>query len=206
MYLMIDNYDSFVYNLYAYLRELGNEVLVVRNDRITLSEIRAMNPQGILISPGPGRPQDGGISAEVIKQYAGTIPILGVCLGHQIIGHVFGARVEKGVRPMHGKVTRITHNGGGVFSGLPETYEVTRYHSLVVKEENFPEELQVDARSEDGVIMGMSHRSLPVYGVQFHPEAVLTQYGHELLKNFTEICDRWNEAAVQTGKGGYHGA
>lgn len=195
MYLMIDNYDSFVYNLARYLEELGKEVELVRNDRVSLGKIETMLLsgvlEGIIISPGPKSPRDCGKCKEIVEKMAGRVPILGVCLGHQIIGHVFGARVEKGIRPMHGKVTPIHHSGTGIFRGLPECYEVTRYHSLVVKEEEFPRELQIDARSEDGVIMGISHREMPVYGVQFHPEAVLTQYGHELLNNFTKICGEW---------------
>lgn len=195
MYLMIDNYDSFVYNLYAYMTELGEEVRVVRNDRITLQRIEELlasgDLSGIVISPGPKTPRDCGISCHVAERFAGRIPILGVCLGHQVIGHVYGGIVKKGKRPMHGKVSPVKNNGTGLFRGLPSVYDVTRYHSLVVSEENFPEELQVDARTEDGVIMALSHRSKPVYGVQFHPEAVLTEYGHELLKNYIDLCGEW---------------
>lgn len=195
MYLMIDNYDSFVYNLACYLEELGKEVTLIRNDRINPDQVERMqkneNLEGIIISPGPKSPKDCGNCREIVKRMAGRVPLLGVCLGHQIIGHVFGASVHKGARPMHGKVTQIRTNGKGLFQNLPETYQVTRYHSLVVGEENFPEQLQVDARSADGVIMAVSHRSMPVYGVQFHPEAVLTEYGHELLDNFTKICEKW---------------
>lgn len=195
MYLMVDNYDSFVYNLARYLEELGKTVEIVRNDRITLAKAETMLLsgvlEGILISPGPKSPEDCGNCREIVSKMAGRVPILGVCLGHQIIGHVFGANVVKGKRPMHGKVTPIHTNEQGLFQGLPKTYNVTRYHSLVVSEENFPEVLQVDARTEDGVIMALSHREMPVYGVQFHPEAVLTEYGHELLDNFTKICMEW---------------
>lgn len=194
MYLMIDNYDSFVYNLYAYLRELGEEVLVVRNDRISLKEIEKLlrdGLDGILISPGPKSPADCGISCQVVERFAGRVPILGVCLGHQVIGHVYGAAVEKGTCPMHGKVSAVTNNGTGLFAGLPLAFSVTRYHSLVVSEKSFPEVLKVDARTDDGVIMAISHKTLPVYGVQFHPEAVLTEYGHELLHNFVKICEEW---------------
>ncbi len=192
MYLMIDNYDSFVYNLYAYLRELSQEVQVVRNDKITVEEIEEREDlSGIFISPGPGRPSDGGISGQVVEAFAGRIPILGVCLGHQIIAQVYGAEVRKGTRPMHGKVTEIETNGTGLFSGLPGRFFVTRYHSLVVSDERFPAQLQVDARTADGVIMALSHRTKLVYGVQFHPEAVLTEYGHELLQNFVRICEVW---------------
>ncbi len=191
MYLMIDNYDSFVYNLYAYIRELGEEIQVVRNDKINLADITAINPEGILISPGPGRPDDGGISEKVIQHFAGHIPILGICLGHQIIAHSFGAKIKKGKCPMHGKISTIYNDGQGVFHNLPKTYQVTRYHSLVVQEDDLPKELQVDARSDDGVVMGISHRKYPIYGVQFHPEALLTQYGHELLENFHKICQSY---------------
>ncbi len=202
MYLMIDNYDSFVYNLYAYLRELGEEVLVERSDRITLRKIRELldagRLSGLLISPGPGRPEGSALSCQAVEQFAGRIPILGVCLGHQIIGHVYGARVRRGERPVHGKVSVIRNNGTGLFAGLPETYTVTRYHSLVVSDSGLPDALRVDARSSDGAVMALSHRTEPVYGVQFHPEAVLTEYGHELLKNFVRICGAWR-------KGVWHG-
>ena len=195
MYLMIDNYDSFVYNLARYREELGEKVTLVRNDKITADHIESMvydgSLEGIILSPGPKSPADCGNCKEILKRMAGKVPILGVCLGHQIIGHVFGATVKKGNRPMHGKVTAITTDGTGLFQNLPDTYQVTRYHSLVISDEKFPEELQVNARSEDGVIMGIRHRKMPVYGVQFHPEAVLTEYGHELLRNYTKICREW---------------
>lgn len=195
MYLMIDNYDSFVYNLAMYFQEIGKEVSVVRNDQVEPAAIdRALASkelEGIVISPGPKGPWDCGESAEILRRYTGKIPILGVCLGHQIIGHVFGAKVEKGLRPMHGKVTEIKTQQRNLFCGLPERYCVTRYHSLVVKPEGLPDILQVDAETEDGVIMAVSHRTEPVFGVQFHPEAVLTEYGHDLLKNFCRICDQF---------------
>ena len=195
MYLMIDNYDSFVYNLARYLEELGEKVTLVRNDKIKADHIESMvydgSLEGIILSPGPKSPADCGNCKEILKRMAGKVPILGVCFGHQIIGHVFGATVKKGNRPMHGKVTAITTDGTGLFQNLPDTYQVTRYHSLVISDEKFPEELQVNARSEDGVIMGIRHRKMPVYGVQFHPEAVLTEYGHELLRNYTKICREW---------------
>ena len=171
MYLMIDNYDSFVYNLKAYFEELGREIVVKRSDQITVDEIEKMQPQGIVLSPGPKR------------------PILGVCLGHQVLGHCCGATVKKGERPMHGKVTEITNMGTGVFEGLPKKFKVTRYHSLIVKEDSIPTDYNVDAVSEDGAVMGLSHKILPLYGVQFHPEAVLTEYGHELLENFCHIAE-----------------
>lgn len=191
MYFMLDNYDSFVYNLSAYFQELGQEILVKREHEITLSDIEAMNPEGIILSPGPGKPSDSAGSLQILEKFRGKVPVLGVCLGHQVIGHYFGAQVRKGNRPMHGKVTAIRHNGTGLFAGLPEEYRVTRYHSLVVEGEDFPEELQVDAVSEEGTVMGISHRSWPVYGVQFHPEAVLTEHGLALLDNFRKICVEW---------------
>ena len=190
MYLMIDNYDSFVYNLKAYIQELGREILVKRCDEITLEEIEHMQPEGIILSPGPKRPWDAELCREVTERFQGQIPILGVCLGHQVLGHCCGAVVQKGERPMHGKVTELKNNGTGVFAGLPEKYKVTRYHSLVVKKESVPEEYQIDAVSEDGAVMGISHKIWPVYGVQFHPEAVLTEYGHELLENFCRIAEK----------------
>ena len=190
MYLMIDNYDSFVYNLKAYIQELGREILVKRCDEITLEEIEHMQPEGIILSPGPKRPWDAELCMEVTERFQGQIPILGVCLGHQVLGHCCGAVVQKGERPMHGKVTELKNNGTGVFAGLPEKYKVTRYHSLVVKKESVPEEYQIDAVSEEGAVMGISHKTWPVYGVQFHPEAVLTEYGHELLENFCRIAEK----------------
>ena len=195
MYLMVDNYDSFVYNLACYLQECGEQVELVRNDKITAKEIERMletgNLEGVVISPGPKSPKDCGNCREIVEKRAGKVPVLGICLGHQIIGHVFGAEIHKGERPMHGKVTKIVTNGKGLFEGLSTAYEVTRYHSLVVGNENFPEILEVDARTEDGVIMGIHHKEFPIYGVQFHPEAVLTQYGHELLENFVKISKEW---------------
>ena len=189
MYLMIDNYDSFVYNLKAYLQELGRDILVRRSDELTLDDIQAMQPQGIILSPGPKRPWDAQLCVDTVKRFGGKIPLLGVCLGHQVLGHCAGATVEKGVRPMHGKVTRVHHNGTGLFAGLPREFDVTRYHSLVVRQETLPEDYQVDCVAEDGAVMGLSHRTLPLFGVQFHPEAVLTQYGHELLENFCRLAE-----------------
>ncbi len=195
MYLMIDNYDSFVYNLACYFRECGAEVSLVRNDRITTEEIQHLindgKLEGLIISPGPKSPEDCGICKEIVDKFKGEVPILGVCLGHQIIASVFGAAVRKGARPIHGKVHPIHNNGTGLFSGLPESYMVTRYHSLCVCDEHVPDALLVDARTEDGVIMALHHRDYPIYGVQFHPEAVLTEYGHALLKNFIRISEEW---------------
>lgn len=193
MYLMIDNYDSFVYNLKAYFQELGREILVKRCDEITLEEIRQMQPDGIVLSPGPKRPWDAQLCMEIVERFQGKIPILGVCLGHQVLGHSCGATVQKGVRPMHGKVTEIYHKGTGLFAGLPERFQVTRYHSLIVKKDSIPQEYQVDALAEDGAVMGISHKTLPLYGVQFHPEAVLTEYGHELLENFCRLTEAWQK-------------
>ena len=189
MYLMIDNYDSFVYNLKAYFEELGREIIVKRSDRITVEEIEKMQPEGIILSPGPKRPWDAKVCVDTVRHFKGKIPILGVCLGHQVLGHCCGATVEKGDRPMHGKVTEIFNKGTGVFQGLPEKFKVTRYHSLVVKEESIPADYQIDAVAEDGAVMGLSHKELPLYGVQFHPEAVLTECGHELLENFCHIAE-----------------
>ena len=189
MYLMIDNYDSFVYNLKAYFEELGREIIVKRSDQITVDEIEKIQPQGIILSPGPKRPWDAEVCVQTVKRLQGKIPILGVCLGHQVLGHCCGATVEKGERPMHGKVTEITNMGTGVFEGLPKKFKVTRYHSLIVKENSIPVDCHIDAVSEDGAVMGLSHKNLPLYGVQFHPEAVLTEYGHELLENFCRIAE-----------------
>ena len=189
MILLIDNYDSFSYNLYQLVGKINPDIKVIRNDEYTCQEIEAMNPEKIIISPGPGRPSDAGICEEAISYFAGKVPILGVCLGHQVLGHCCGATVEKGERPMHGKVTEITNMGTGVFEGLPKKFKVTRYHSLIVKENSIPADYHIDAVSEDGAVMGLSHKNLPLYGVQFHPEAVLTEYGHELLENFCRIAE-----------------
>lgn len=189
MYLMIDNYDSFVYNLKAYLQELGRDILVRRSDELTLDDIQAMQPQGIILSPGPKRPWDAQLCVDTVRRFGDKVPLLGVCLGHQVLGHCAGAVVEKGARPMHGKVTRVRHNGTGLFAGLPREFNVTRYHSLVVRQDTLPEDYQVDCVAEDGAVMGLSHRTLPLFGVQFHPEAVLTEYGHELLENFCRMAE-----------------
>jgi anthranilate synthase/aminodeoxychorismate synthase-like glutamine amidotransferase len=188
MLLVIDNYDSFTYNLVQYLGELGAEIRVARNDTIALDEIAALRPDRIVISPGPGTPDDAGISLELIKRFHGTIPILGVCLGHQAIGQAFGGRVSRAKRQMHGKTSEITHDGRGVFRGLPPRFLATRYHSLAVLEQGLPSELEVSARADDGEIMGLRHRRSPVEGVQFHPESVLTDQGKALLKNFLSLA------------------
>lgn len=191
MYYMIDNYDSFVYNLAAYFEEAGQSILVRRADEVSLSELERLQPEGIILSPGPKTPKEAVESRQILFYYQNRVPILGVCLGHQVIGHEFGADVGKGDWPMHGKVTEITHNGSGVFRGLPKRYPVTRYHSLVVRRQGMPDDIQVDAWADDGVIMGISHKDMPIYGVQFHPEAVLTRYGHEVIRNFNQICKEW---------------
>jgi anthranilate synthase component II len=184
MILVLDNYDSFTYNLVQYLGELGAEVKVVRNDEATVAQIEAMAPARVVISPGPCTPNEAGVSLALIGRLAGKVPILGVCLGHQAIGQAFGGRVVRAGQVMHGKVSRIHHDGRGAFAGLPQDFVATRYHSLVVARDSLPEALAVTAESEDGEIMGLRHRSLPVEGVQFHPEALLTEHGHKMLENF----------------------
>ncbi len=195
MLLMIDNYDSFTYNLVQYLGELGAEVNTVRNDAITMAEIRGLNPQGIVISPGPCTPDDAGISLDVVAELGGLFPILGVCLGHQCIGQVFGGQVVRADQVMHGKTSMMFHHGQGVFAGLPQPFEATRYHSLVLQKNVIPECLEVTAWTEkaDGEIeeiMGLKHKSLPIEGVQFHPESILTRCGHDLLQNFINTTNR----------------
>ena len=187
MILMIDNYDSFTYNLVQYLGELGEELVVARHDQITLQKVRALKPAGIVISPGPGSPKDAGISNALIKTFAGQIPILGVCLGHQCIGEVFGGEVVRAKRLMHGKTSQILHDGRQLFRGLPNPFEATRYHSLIVQRERLPRELQITAWTKEGEIMGLRHRRWPVYGVQFHPESILTKSGKDLLRNFLRL-------------------
>ena len=184
MLLMIDNYDSFTYNLVQYFGELKQEVVVFRNDEVSLDEIAALRPARIVISPGPCTPNEAGISVPLIRRFAGEIPILGVCLGHQSIGQAFGGRIVHARQVMHGKVSLIHHGGRGVFQGLREPFEATRYHSLVIERDSLPAVLEVTAWTDDGEIMGVQHKSLPIQGVQFHPESILTQFGHELLRNF----------------------
>jgi len=191
MLLMIDNYDSFTYNLVQYLQSLGAEVKVVRNDAMTVDEIAKLAPERIVISPGPCTPNEAGVSLEIIERLGANTPILGVCLGHQSIGQAYGGNVIRAGRIMHGKTSRIRHEGKGVFAGLPDAYEATRYHSLVVERSSLPDALEVTAwtENEDGSIeeiMGLRHREYPVEGVQFHPESILTEHGHALLKNFLE--------------------
>ena len=182
--LVVDNYDSFVYNLVQYLGELGANPIVRRHDAVTLDEAAELAPDAVLVSPGPGRPEDAGVSVEMIRWAAGRIPVLGVCLGHQCIGAAWGARVERSPQVMHGKTSQIHHDGTGLFSGLSSPLEATRYHSLIVEESSLPDELEVVATSDDGLVMGLRHRDLDVEGVQFHPESILTEDGHHLLSNF----------------------
>jgi anthranilate synthase component 2 len=187
MLLMIDNYDSFTYNLVQYFGELGADVRVYRNDAITIEEIEAMRPEKIVISPGPCSPAEAGISVATIKHFAGKLPILGVCLGHQSIGAAFGGKIVHAKQLMHGKTSQITHTDTGVFHGLPMPFTATRYHSLAVERESLPECLEVTAWTEDGEIMGMRHKALAIQGVQFHPESIMTEGGHHLLKNFLTV-------------------
>jgi anthranilate synthase component II len=184
--LLIDNYDSFTYNLAQYLGELGAEVNVYRNDAVTVAEIAAWQPTHIVISPGPCTPNEAGISVAAVRELAGTIPILGVCLGHQAIGQAFGGRIVRAQRVMHGKLSAVAHDARGVFTGLPSPLTVTRYHSLAIERATLPACLEVSATAEDGEVMGVRHRELAVEGVQFHPEAILTEHGHALLRNFLE--------------------
>jgi len=190
MLLMIDNYDSFTYNLVQYLGELGQDVRVFRNDQISVSEIERMKPDHVVISPGPCTPNEAGISVETIQKLAGKIPILGVCLGHQSIGQAFGGRIVRAKQLMHGKTSLVQHANVGVFQGLPNPFEATRYHSLVIERGSLPDCLEITAWTEDGEIMGVRHKSLAVEGVQFHPESILTQHGHELLGNFLRLYQR----------------
>jgi anthranilate synthase component 2 len=186
MLLMIDNYDSFTYNLVQYFGELGEEVAVYRNDEIALDEVARLKPARIVVSPGPCTPNEAGISVPLIKRFAGEIPVLGVCLGHQSIGQAFGGRIVHAKQLMHGKTSAIRHNDAGVFKGLPNPFQATRYHSLVIERESLPDCFEITAWTDDGEIMGVRHKTLAVEGVQFHPESILTEHGHKLLRNFLE--------------------
>ena len=197
MLLMIDNYDSFTYNLVQYLGELGADVRVVRNDAIALDDVAALAPSGIVISPGPCTPAEAGISVPLIRRFAGEIPILGVCLGHQAIGQAFGGTIVRARHVMHGKLSPVAHDGAGVFAGLPSPFQATRYHSLAIDAASLPAALAVTATTDDGEIMGVRHRELPVFGVQFHPEAILTEHGKRLLANFLD-------GTAQGASGGTH--
>jgi anthranilate synthase/aminodeoxychorismate synthase-like glutamine amidotransferase len=187
MILMIDNYDSFTYNLVQYLAELGQKVRVFRNDKVTVDKIKKLKPSKIVISPGPGRPEDAGISCQLIRELAGKIPILGVCLGHQAIGYVYGGRIVNAPQLMHGKTSMIYHNQKGIFKGIPNPFEATRYHSLLVEKKNLPPCLEISAWTKKNEIMGLKHKEYPLWGVQFHPESVLTKAGKKILANFLKL-------------------
>ena len=184
MLLVIDNYDSFTFNLVQYLGELGADIVVKRNDQVTIDEIRAMKPDRIVVSPGPCTPREAGVSVALIKEMAGSVPILGVCLGHQSIGEAFGGNVVRAPYLMHGKTSRIHHDGRTVFSGLDQDFTATRYHSLIVDRASLPKDLEITAESEDGLIMGLAHRTYPITSVQFHPESIASEFGHRVLRNF----------------------
>ncbi len=187
MILLIDNYDSFTYNLYHYLIEAGaKSVVVKRNDEISVDDIKALNPRGIMLSPGPCTPNEAGICLEVIEKLQGIFPIFGVCLGHQAIGQAFGGKVIK-TYPMHGKISDIHHEGKSVFKGLPSPFKATRYHSLTVEKESLPQSLEITAQTKDGIIMGLAHKKHKIYGVQFHPESIASEFGHQIIKNFLDV-------------------
>ncbi len=198
--LLIDNYDSFTYNLYQYLCELGAEVRVVRNDAVSVHAVREMRPDRVVVSPGPCTPAEAGISVDLVQELAGQVPILGVCLGHQAIGAAFGGTIVRAPKLMHGKVSMIAHDGAGVFAGLPNPFQATRYHSLIVERSSLPYELEITAEA-DGLIMGFRHRSLPVEGVQFHPESILTPTGNDLLANFLGRRAPMRELAIASTYG-----
>ena len=196
MFLMIDNYDSFVYNLVRYLEELKEDVKICRNDKLTLEDVEKMQLEGIIISPGPKSPKQSGVCVDIIKRFSGNIPILGICLGHQSIGYAFGANIINGKEPIHGKVFKIHHKNIGVFKEIKNPVDVTRYHSLIIEKETLPECLTITCETTDGVIMGVRHKEYLVEGVQFHPEAELTECGHEMLKNFLEEARRFNRGEL----------
>ncbi len=200
MILILDNYDSFVFNLSRYVEELGHEVMVVRNNKITIQGIHALHPTHIIISPGPRGPTDAGISIALVKEFAGKIPILGVCLGHQVIGHVFNGHIARAKEPMHGKSCLIQHDGQGIFHDIPNPLRVGRYHSLIVLDEGLSKDITVTSRSAAGEIMSFSNEKLKIFGVQFHPESVLTEHGHELISNFIrEVTGLWTKNRSNTG-------
>jgi anthranilate synthase component 2 len=188
MFILIDNYDSFTYNLFHYLGELGARLEVHRNDKISVDEVMAKHPQGIILSPGPCTPDTAGICLNLIKRAAGKVPIFGVCLGHQAIGQVYGGDVVRAPKPMHGKLSTVHHTGKGVFRDVPNDFNATRYHSLTIEPASFPSELEITAESEDGVIQGLQHKTLPIFGVQFHPESIASEHGHKILANFLQDC------------------
>jgi len=193
MYILIDNYDSFVYNIAAYFEKLGVDIIVKSVDDITIQEIESLNVSGIILSPGPGNPSKYVALLNIIDVFKGKIPILGICLGHQVIGYYFGFNIIKGNKPMHGKISWIQNNGKSLFKGLPKNFKVTRYHSLVIDNTIDSIPFEVDALSEDGVIMAITHNKFPIYGIQFHPEAVLTEYGYDVIRNYISICDTWRD-------------
>jgi anthranilate synthase component 2 len=194
MIVLIDNYDSFTFNLVHYFGELGEEVRVHRNDKIATPAVLAAEPDAIVLSPGPCTPKEAGICLDLIKAAGGSVPILGVCLGHQAIGEAFGGKVVRAPKPVHGKLSDIRHDGTGIFRGINASFKATRYHSLVVERESLPPELATTADTDDGLIMGLSHKRFPVHGVQFHPESIASEHGHLLLRNFLEIAAQWNAA------------
>ncbi len=188
MLLLIDNYDSFTYNLYQYLSELGvKEIEVIRNDQVTVDEREAMSPERVVVAPGPSRPENAGVSVEAIKRFAGVVPILGVCLGHQCLADAFGGKIVHAGEIMHGKTSQINHDGKGVFAGVPDPFEAVRYHSLAIEPDSVPEELEVTARTDNGIIMGVRHRKYAIEGMQFHPESIVTKPGKQLLQNFLDM-------------------
>ena len=187
MILIIDNYDSFTYNLVQYIGTLDPNLEIHRNDKISLDKIKSMNPSRIVISPGPGRPEDAGLSIDVVKEFGKSIPIFGICMGHQAITVAFGGCVERANEIVHGKTSIITHSGSAIFRGIPETFEATRYHSLVAMEDSFPEELKVTAKTDNGLIMALEHKKYSVFGVQFHPESIVTEHGMDMVRNFLEV-------------------
>jgi anthranilate synthase component 2 len=195
MIVLIDNYDSFTFNLFHYLGGLGADVVVHRNDKVTVDAVMAMDPDAIVLSPGPRTPNDAGICLELIAKASATVPLLGVCLGHQAIGQAFGGEVVRAPRQVHGKLSEIRHKSGGIFRGINGPFKATRYHSLVVERASLPEDLLVTAETDDGLIMGLAHQTLPVHGVQFHPESIASEHGHLMLRNFLDIAAAWNAAA-----------
>ena len=200
MLLMIDNYDSFVYNLVRYFEELGEEILVYRNDKITLDDIKEMDIDGIIISPGPKSPKEAGLSLDIIDEFKDKLPILGICLGHQCIGHYFGGKIVKGKEPIHGKVSYIEHCNKGLFNDVKKPLRVTRYHSLMIDNNTIPEELIVTSKTDDGVVMAIEHRDYNIHGVQFHPEAEMTEEGHKILKNFINVTNSFKTKAKERVK------
>ena len=199
MYVLIDNYDSFTYNLYHYLGEIGAQVEVFRNDEISVDQIKSFKAQGIILSPGPCSPNEAGICLQIVEELGATIPILGVCLGHQTIGQVYGGQVVGAPYMMHGKVSEIFHDQKTLFKGLKNSFTATRYHSLIVDKESLPDCLEITAKTEDDIIMGLSHKTNPVHGVQFHPESIASEHGHDLLQNFMDIADHFNRLQTNNG-------